>query len=92
MNGGNGIAPLTWQELESFVRCSGIRLTSWESDTIKRMSAIYASAVVRYSDQNVESPYQSPEDKKRFAEEIQSALRNIKVKEKHGLSNNKNIG
>ena len=92
LNTGNGVSALTWQEIESFVKCSGIPLTNWESDTIKRMSAIYASAVVRYTDENVESPYQSVEDKLRLAQEIQSAFKDVKVKEKYGLSNNQNIG
>ena len=92
LNNGNGVSAITWQELEAFNRCTGIPLTNWESDTLKRMSANYANAVVRYNDQNMESPYQSADDKKRFAEEIKSALRNVQVKEKHGLSHNQNRG
>lgn len=88
-NNGNGVSALSWQELEAFMRCTHIPLSNWESDTLRRMSANYASAVVRYNDQNVEAPYQSEEDKQAFADEVKSALRNVQVKEKYGFSQNK---
>lgn len=91
-NNGNGVSALSWQELEAFMRCTQISLSNWESDTLRRMSASYASAVVRYNDQNIEAPYQSEEDKQAFADEVKTALRNVQVKEKHGLSQNQNRG
>ena len=90
LNSGNGVHGLTWQEISAFVSMTGLSLTSWESDTIKRLSALYASSVLKYDNQNIPAPHRNEQERERIASGMKAALRGIVIKDSHGLSNDTN--
>lgn len=70
-----GPSELTWQEISSWCGLTGIQLSVWESNTIKRLSAIYTSCANKYHDSTAVSPYKSVEAPKVKDDDIRSALR-----------------
>lgn len=40
-NNGFGQNPLTWQEIDAFVRLSGVALAPWEIEVIERLDGLY---------------------------------------------------
>ena len=56
-----GPSEVTWQEISSWCSLTGIKLSVWESNTIKRLSTIYTSCANRYHDSTAVSPYKSIE-------------------------------
>lgn len=57
---GMGLVPLSWQEIEAWVRCTGIEemVTPWELETVRRMSEAYASEYSQAYDPKRKQPYQ----------------------------------
>ncbi len=92
INTGNGLTPVTWQEIESFSKGTGVELTAWEARTIRNMSAQYANGVVKYTNVNVEAPFRSEREKVRIADTMKSALRGMVIRDQDGLSRNSNKG
>lgn len=90
LNSGAGVHGLTWQEIDAFVARTGLHLTGWESETIKRLSALYASCIIKYDNQDAQAPYRTKEEEQRIAKGMKSVLRGIVVKEKYGSSDNTN--
>tara|TARA_R110002073_G_scaffold101497_2_gene230701 strand:- start:86 stop:478 length:393 start_codon:yes stop_codon:yes gene_type:complete len=86
LNSGNGVHGLTWQEIDAFVARTHLHLTGWEAETVKRLSALYASSVLKYDNQDVQSPYRNEEEQKDIAKGLKSFLRGIVIKDKHGFS------
>lgn len=70
-----GPTEVTWQEISSWCSLTGIKLSVWESNTIKRLSAIYTSCAQRYQDSTAPSPYRSVEAPKSMDDSIKAALR-----------------
>ena len=70
-----GPTEVTWQEISSWCNLTGIKLSAWESNTIKRLSAIYTSCAQRYQDSTAPSPFRSVEAPKSMDESIKAALR-----------------
>lgn len=70
-----GPSELTWQEISSWCGLTGIELSVWESNTIKRLSAIYTSCANKYHDSTAVSPFKSVEAPKVNDDDIRSALR-----------------
>lgn len=87
LNSGNGVHGLTWQEIDAFVARTGLHLTGWEAETIKQLSALYASSVLKYDNQDAPSPYRTEEERRDIAKGMKSVLRGIVIKDKHGRSN-----
>jgi hypothetical protein len=87
LNSGNGVHGITWQELDSFVRMTRLRLTGWEAEIIKRLSAVYASNVLKYDNVDAPAPYRNEQERSRIASTMKSALRGIVIKDKHGSRN-----
>lgn len=54
-----GPSEVTWQEIGSWSALTGIKLSVWESNTIKRLSAIYTSCANKYHDSTAVAPYKS---------------------------------
>lgn len=88
INNGSGIQGISWQEIDAFVSRTKMPINSWEAETIKRLSAIYAASVLKYDNQDASAPFRSDRENARIASSMKSALRQIVVKDKHGLSNN----
>lgn len=62
---GMGIAPLTWQELESWERCYSKEincweLSFWELNTLKDMSYAYCAELGNARDKTRPAPYTPP--------------------------------
>lgn len=70
-----GPTEVTWQEISSWCSLTGIKLSVWESNTIKRLSAIYTSCAQRYHDSTAPSPFRSVEAPKSIDDKIKAALR-----------------
>lgn len=90
INNGTGVQGITWQEIDAFVSRTQINLNSWEAETLKRLSAVYASSVLKYDNQDAPAPYRSIKEQTRIASSMKSVLRQVVVKDKHGLSNDSN--
>jgi hypothetical protein len=87
LNSGNGVHGLTWQEIDAFVARTKLHLTGWEAETIKRLSALYASNVLKYDNQDAPAPYRNEQERSRIAQTMKSALSSIVIKDKHGSRN-----
>jgi hypothetical protein len=74
LNSGNGVHGLTWQEIDAFVARTQLHLTGWEAETIKRLSALYASSVLKYDNQDaqVALPHRRRTERHRQRHEISS--------------------
>lgn len=76
-----GPSEVTWQEISSWCSLTGIKLSVWESNTIKRLSAIYTSCANRYHDSTAVSPYKSIEAPTIEDDVLRQALRNGNFKD-----------
>ena len=70
-----GPIEVTWQEISSWCNLTGIKLSAWESNTIKRLSSIYTSCTQRYHDSTAPSPFRSVEAPRPVDDAIKAALR-----------------
>lgn len=57
LNGGMGMIPITWSEMDSFLKCSKYELTGWEAEHIIKMSRAYCSMVNQGKEIGCPSPY-----------------------------------
>jgi hypothetical protein len=57
LNSGNGLVPLSWQEIESFVRVNGFELNSFELRVIKNASKAYVMQSNLSSDPKCPPPH-----------------------------------
>jgi hypothetical protein len=62
MSGGMGPASLTHQEIEAWQRNVGLRLTSWECRTLRRLSLDYIDESARARDRACPSPWNAAHD------------------------------
>ena len=70
-----GPSEVSWQEISSWCALTGIELSVWESNTIKRLSMIYSSCAQRYQDSTAPSPYRSVDAPRPVDDAIKAALR-----------------
>ena len=70
-----GPSEVSWQEISSWCALTGIELSVWESNTIKRLSMIYSSCAQRYQDSIAPSPYRSVDAPRPVDDAIKAALR-----------------
>lgn len=54
---GMGVTPLTWSEIESWLRVTQLKLSVWEKLTIKNMSEIYAGELSSATKKDSPAPY-----------------------------------
>ena len=74
---GMGPVPLSWLELESWMRCTGQELPLWERLVVKTLSEEYVSELVQAKDKNRPAPFTpAPEeiDRKEVSNRIFSIL------------------
>lgn len=57
MQSGNGLIPLTWQEIKAFLEVNELDLTLWERVMLKKMSDAYCVESSRATDINRPAPY-----------------------------------
>jgi hypothetical protein len=65
---GMGLVPLSWQELDSWLRCTQLELSPWEVRTIKSMSNAYANEYAQASKKDRPRPY-NPEVREEISKE-----------------------
>lgn len=58
---GQGISPLSWVEIDSWLKVTQLSLSNWELITIKNMSHAYASEYSRASEKSALMPYTNVE-------------------------------
>lgn len=79
---GMGVTPLSWQEIESWLRATELNLSVWEKLVIREMSEAYVSELNSASAREAVSPYvaSAPEeiDRPAVANKLLSVLRGFK--------------
>jgi len=85
MSNGMGAVPLTWQELDAWLRTTELSLTVWEKLTIREMSEAYASELISSTDKHAAAPYVAPVetseiDRAAVSSKLLSVLRGFKRK------------
>lgn len=81
-NGGMGVVPLTWSEIESWHRFTQLDLSIWERLMIRTLSEEYASELHRASAKDAPAPYvhvnEVQIDRKAVANKIMNVFRSFK--------------
>jgi hypothetical protein len=82
---GMGPVPLTWQEIDSWLRCTNLSLSNWEKITIKELSEAYVSELNKATAKDASSPFVPPIepdeiDRTAVSDKIGSILRGFKRK------------
>lgn len=80
---GMGVVPVSWQEIESWLRCTELQLTVWEKLTIRELSEAYVSEFNIASKRDAAAPYvRNVEvvDRVAVSDKIGSVLRGLKRK------------
>lgn len=62
MSTGMGLVPLSWQEIDAFIRVNQLDLTLWEIETIKAMSDAYCAEHAKATEPNRSAPYKPEVD------------------------------
>lgn len=80
---GMGAVPLSWQEIESWLDVTELRLTVWEKLTIREMSDAYVAALHQSTGKHDPAPYVpavTPEeiDRKAVSSKVGNVLRGFK--------------
>lgn len=60
MSNGMGAVPLTWQEIESWLRTTELRLTVWEKMSIREMSEAYVAELGKSTNKYCAAPFVQP--------------------------------
>jgi hypothetical protein len=76
LQGGMGLVPLTWQEIAAWQEASGVRLSMWEANALRKASKAYAHQVSVSDKPNCPAPGKAVEqDPDKLAKHIRSVLR-----------------
>lgn len=83
---GMGAVPLSWQEIDAWLRTTETRLTVWEKLMIKEMSEVYVSDLNKSTSKFAVAPYApaiEPEeiDRAAVASKLLSVFRSLKRKQ-----------
>lgn len=83
MPNGMGVTPLTWQEIESWLRVTELHLSVWEKLTIREMSEAYTAELLKASDKTATAPYvpvveETQIDRAAVASKLRNVLRGFK--------------
>ena len=57
VSGGTGMVPLSWQEIDAWMRRSGVDLTPWSAQTLRSLSAAYVAEARAAEDPGREAPW-----------------------------------
>lgn len=72
---GMGAMPLSWKELNSWLYCTSLQLSTWEILTIKSMSEAYVSEYNQASEKDRTAPYEHMDEAGVKRQEVDSKLR-----------------
>lgn len=73
---GMGPFPLSWAELDAWLRVTGLSLSTWEKTTLKGLSEDYVNELLLASDRYHPAPY-TPEDTEIDREAIANKVLNF---------------
>lgn len=68
---GQGLVPLTWQEIDAWIRVNRLELTLWEIETISKMSSAYCSEYSKSTDPQRPAPYSIVKEEDEIDEEAE---------------------
>lgn len=68
---GQGLVPLTWQEIDAWIRVNQLDLTLWEIETIRKMSEAYCAEYSRATDPQRPAPYSIVKEEDEIDEEVE---------------------
>jgi hypothetical protein len=82
---GMGVVPLSWQEIDAWLRVTDFRPALWERLMVRELSEVYVNEFMQASDRNRPQPYvhqEEPEEINRDAVEnkLINALRGFKFR------------
>lgn len=87
---GMGVVPLSWQEIESWLRCTELQVTIWEKLTIREMSEAYVAEFNKASTKDAAAPYVHIEpdqiDRVSVSAKVGSLLRGFKRKSANAIN------
>jgi len=81
---GMGVVPLSWQEIDSWLKCTNLELSVWEKLTIKLLSETYVGEFSQASAKDRPPPYvpqaEEPKqlDRDAVADKLRNAFRSMK--------------
>jgi hypothetical protein len=78
---GMGISPLTWVEIESYIRVNELEVLLWEKELLKKMSEAYCAESHKATDPKRPAPYKEEKDE----EEIDKMAASVKMWEQMQL-------
>ena len=81
--GGMGLSPLSWQDIESWSRQTGVNATGWESGVIKTLSSAYLNEYQQAKDPARLSPNMrlvTEKDHNRVSDQISDVFGKLKKK------------
>lgn len=58
--GGMGAAPISWQEIDAWVRRTGVAIEPWVARLIRRLSSAYVAYGRKAEDENCPPPWHAP--------------------------------
>ena len=82
---GMGPVPLSWSELATWQAVTGIELTPWEAQTVRRLSAEYIATQQAAEDPGMPPPYMTAptaDQRARVAADLRSVLGGMARKQK----------
>lgn len=82
---GMGPVPLSWSELATWQTVTGIELTPWEAQTVRRLSAEYVTTQQAAEDPGMPPPYMTAptaDQRARVAADLRSVLGGMARKQK----------
>jgi hypothetical protein len=87
LSNGMGPVPLSWQEIEAWLRTTELQLSIWEKLTIREMSEAYVAELHKSADKHAVAPYApavdlNALDRTAISNKIGSVLRGLKRKKK----------
>lgn len=67
---------ISWTDLKAWQDITGMTLSKWEADSIRRLSILFTNKFQEYNDKNITSPYRDVDAPTVDQKTIQSMLRN----------------
>lgn len=86
MSNGMGITPITWQEMESWLRVTELPLSTWEKLMLRELSETYVNEYSQASAKDRPAPYvHNVEniDREAVSDKLKSLFRNLKKRPQH---------
>ena len=77
MSAGGYPHALTWQEISAWQALSGVKMTAWLAETLKKMSAAYVSGLHEFSKEFAECPYMPEIISQEHAQAIERKIERI---------------